>query len=129
MLFSQELFPTKEQELTACFKILLRNLVPTNWYDLIPEAQDQMLNEIKTVLQSSFLSPEQILHLGAALQKLESNLTSEQRSWLWQVFNRHSELGGFKYLFAHYETSPGFHSNERALRCPAESLFEKKAAS
>jgi hypothetical protein len=85
MLFPRLPFPTPEQEFEACFTIVLRNLKPENWNELIDKAQVQMIREIKNLLHSRFLSLTQAIQMLDHLQRLEQFFTLEQRNLLAQI--------------------------------------------
>lgn len=78
MLFPKPPFPTAAQEFEACLTVVLRNLRPENWVDLISEAQAQMIQETEVLLYSELLSPDQALQLIHDWQRLQSYLTGEQ---------------------------------------------------
>jgi hypothetical protein len=77
MLFPKPLFPTASQEFEACLTVVLRNLRPENWVDLISEAQTQMIKETELLLYAEWLSVEQALQLVRQWQALAGVLTPE----------------------------------------------------
>jgi hypothetical protein len=85
MLFPNPPFPTASQEFEACLTIVLRNLDPDNWADLLGEAQTQMIKETELLLDAEWLSAEQALQLVGQWQALAGVLTSEQWSHIRQV--------------------------------------------
>jgi hypothetical protein len=85
MLFPNPPFPTASQEFEACLTIVLRNLDPDNWADLLGEAQTQMIKETELLLDAEWLSAEQALQLVGQWQALAGVLTSEHWSHIRQV--------------------------------------------
>lgn len=67
------------RETEAIFCIVLRNLAYLHWYNLLPEAQLQMLEEAATLLESEQLSIEKKLQLGEYLAALEMEVTVEKQ--------------------------------------------------
>jgi hypothetical protein len=97
MLFPNPPFPTASQEFEACLTIVLRNLRPENWADLLGEAQTQMIKETELLLDAEWLSAEQALQLVRQWQALAGVLTPEQWSHIrrvvqtWQQTHRFSQ--------------------------------------
>ena len=75
MLFPNPPFPTASQEFEACLTVVLRNLRPENWADLISEAQAQMIQETEVLLYAEWLSVEQALPLVRQWRALAGMLT------------------------------------------------------
>ena len=97
MLFPTPPFPTASQEFEACLTIVLRNLRPENWADLLGEAQTQMIKETELLLDAEWLSAEQALQLVRQWQALAGVLTPDQGSHIrrvvqtWQQTHRFSQ--------------------------------------
>jgi hypothetical protein len=90
MHFSHDLYQIDDEEFEACFKIVMRNLSPECWCDLIPEAQNQMLNEVDAFLQHDLLSSKQRFPLLIeSLKKLESIITLEQKIRIEKILEKH----------------------------------------
>ncbi len=96
MLFPKPPFPTASQEFEACLTVVLRNLRPENWADLISEAQAQMIKETELLLYSEFLSPDQALNLVRHWQDLAVVLTPAHASHVGQVLQTWQQTRRFQ---------------------------------
>ncbi|MFM7327059.1 MAG: hypothetical protein ACKO63_12820 [Nodosilinea sp.] len=96
MLFPKPPFPTADQEFEACLTVVLRNLRPENWVDLISEAQAQMIQETEVLLYSELLSPDQALHLVRHWQNLAPLLTPAHASHVGQVLQTWQQTRRFQ---------------------------------
>ena len=77
---SDQLYSVSKEEVETCLKIVMRNLNPEHWCDLIPEAQNQMLNEVDNFLQHKLISSKQnLLLLKESLNILRTIVSLEQQ--------------------------------------------------
>lgn len=75
-------------ETQAIFKIVMRNLCLDKWFDLEPEAQVQMLEEVAGLLGSHIVCCEDKQQLCKALQRLDSFVDDLQKQRINQILRQ-----------------------------------------
>lgn len=66
----------KYQEAEAIFSIVFRNLILTNWNQLVPEAQFQMTIEVINLLKSDLIAFNKKVKLGERWLEIETKIAS-----------------------------------------------------
>ncbi|MEQ9009319.1 MAG: hypothetical protein RLP12_15660 [Ekhidna sp.] len=67
------------QEISMIFRIVMRNITLKGWENLLPEAQNRMLEEVATLIRCEFISREDKQQLALRIHSLKNHVTANYR--------------------------------------------------
>lgn len=78
---------TAERETEFIFTIVLRNLIPSNWDDLLPEAQVRMIEEVASLIENPILAAFKKQQLIDFLVVLYNRIGTIERRRIREILN------------------------------------------
>ena len=78
---------TPERETEFIFTIVLRNLIPSNWDDLLPEAQVMMFEEVFSLIENPLLAAFKKRQLIDFLVVLHNCIGTTERERIREILN------------------------------------------